>query len=169
MCVNFFAVRAIRSRGVEQAGGRITAPFELRLECTERGLLRAEEQVRRATAIGGAESRHRGLEFGPAAQCVGPVMFVANGIGCEPGADCVSVFSQVIDMPVALVAALEVASQSRVQTTRAERAADIKVETGPDGKRAHSADLDRARGTTLDKKNVRAAFVGNFGYVDECH
>jgi hypothetical protein len=96
-------------------------------------------------------------------------MFVANSIGCEPGADCVSVLSQVIDMPVALVAALEVASEPRVQTTRAERAADIKVETGPDGKHAHSADLDRARGTTLDKKNVGAAFFGNLGYVDECH
>ena len=112
------------------------------VEFPDRGRRRQVKQVRRTPAIGAAElcRRCRGLRI--STDRFGPKMLCIRAAAAHPDFRYVRMPAEVIDVPAALLAFLQMTADSGRKATRAPRTADIDIAACRKCKSSQAADLN---------------------------
>jgi hypothetical protein len=131
---------------------------ETPLELPERGSLGEEEKVRLAVAVRRAESCDRNGSSAQGVDEASPLMLATNPVARIPDVFEAGVGPQIINVPVRSLRRLLMVYDAGSDTSRAERAADVNVETPSKLQGAEFPDLDQLIPGTKKDQSIGAAF-----------
>ena len=114
------------------------------------------KQVSCASAIGGAKTCDDNAGSGQLPRSTCPIAFAADCVFHHPHLRnaCPRCVEQIVHVPMKTFLSAEVALQSSAESTGAERAADIEIETGGEGQSSSPANADVARAVKRDQERI---------------